>query len=53
MGEPGWAVGVGCAVDVDVHAMGEEGEVLRGRREALRACGWGWAGGEGEGDGER
>ena len=29
----GRAVGVGCTVDVDIHAMGEDGEVLRGRRE--------------------
>ena len=29
----GRAVGVGCAIDVDIHAMGEECEVvLRGRR---------------------
>jgi hypothetical protein len=36
----GWAVGVGRAVDVDVHAMREKGEVLRGRRRALRSGGW-------------
>ena len=38
-GAVGRAVGVGCAVDVDIHAMGEEGEVLRGRREL--GLGWG------------
>jgi len=48
-GERGWAVGVGGAVDVDVHAAGEEGEVVRGRvvRGVLRArreFGW-WRGG--------
>jgi hypothetical protein len=42
----GWAVGVGSAIDVNVHAMGEEGEVLRGRW-ALGGCG-----GEGEGNGK-
>ena len=49
------AVGVGGAVDVDVHAAGEEGEVLRGRRELGLGV---WRGGvlgvEGEeGEGER
>ena len=29
----GRPVGVGRTVDVDIHAMGEDGEVLRGRRE--------------------
>ena len=28
-GDVGWAVGVGRAVDVDIHAMGEDLEVLR------------------------
>ena len=42
-GGAGRAIGVGSAVDIDVHAVEEEGEVLRGvvrgRREALRAGG--------------
>jgi len=36
-GDVGWAVGVGRAVYVYIHATGEDFEVLRGRREALRA----------------
>ena len=54
-GAVGRAVGVGGSVDVDVHAAGEEGEVLRGRRELGLGV---WRGGvlgvEGEeGEGER
>jgi len=45
--EVGRAVGVGGTVDVDVHAVGEEGEVVRRGR---RACGL--RGGESEGGGK-
>jgi len=53
-------VGVGCAIDVDVHAMREDRKVLRGRRElglwwgrsgALRVKGTVEEQGSGEGEG--
>ncbi len=59
-GDVGWAVGVGCAIDVDVHAMREDRKVLRGRRElglwwgrsgALRVKGTVEEQGSGEGEG--
>ena len=52
----GGAIGVGCAVDVDVHAVGEDVEVvlvlrgvLRGRRELGLCAGEGCCQGESEG----
>ena len=43
------AVGVGSAVDVDVHAVGEDLKVLRGRREVGLCAGEGCGQGESEG----